>query len=86
MLYHRQIRSEHERRDARRYVELCAVEPGLVDLLHDAMREQPSTDEFYMSFRPRVVKLAGWAAQNKSLRTTHDYDTVYQTIYSWVSR
>jgi hypothetical protein len=73
---------DHDR--LRRYAELCAVEPGLVLLLIDAMREQPTTDSFIESYKPRFKRLVGDDARLRQLRTSAAYDVVYDTIYDLV--
>ena len=83
--YHTRARPDDERRAFRQYVELCTVEPELVRLLLDAMRDQPSTDEFYAKFKPRILGVAGYGARQASLKTHRAYDVVYEVIYSWVS-
>lgn len=77
-------RPQDEREAFREYAELCQREPRLTQLLINAMREQPTTSEFYRSFKPCLTKLAGWSAEHPELRNSHDYDVVYETVYSMV--
>lgn len=77
-----QIRPDDERGAFREYAEFCIQEPRLAQLLLDAMLAPPTTNEFYLRFKPRIQRLVGWNAENLKLRTREAYDVVYEVIYS----
>jgi hypothetical protein len=63
--------------------DLCNT-PEIRQLLLDAAGESPTTQEFIVSFKPRIQKLVGWAAKNPALRTSEAYDYVYDMVYAEV--
>jgi hypothetical protein len=68
------------------FAELASIEPQLATLLKEARRVEPS-DTFcanavwYRQFKPRLLSLAGWEAENPILRSSEAYDVAYETIY-----
>lgn len=79
----RQNRSARERAAFNRYFEAANLEPRLLPLLVQAMREQPTTSRFYENYKPHITRLAGWFAECVELRSESAYDDVYELIYSF---
>jgi hypothetical protein len=69
------------------FKEITKMEPRLRQLYNEA-RQVNATDEYfcandtwYRRFKPRLMRLVGWYAENPELRTCKAYDVAYDTIY-----
>jgi hypothetical protein len=69
------------------FAELSVLEPRIGDLLKEARRVDVDSDTFcanavwYRRFKPRLLLLVGWEAEDPTLRSSEAYDAAYEAIY-----
>jgi hypothetical protein len=64
------------------------LEPRLRVLMRLALMAHPkradwfcANEVWYELYKPQLVRLVGWSAENTSLRSEHAYDLAYEAIY-----
>jgi hypothetical protein len=74
--------------DVSPFRELCRREPRLATLERDVQAVKDTggpwfcaNDHWYGSFKPRLVRLVGFGADEPELRTTEAYDVAYGALY-----
>jgi hypothetical protein len=67
------------------FQDVLLIEPRLIDLLKDVRDYAAAGPEYwefsqkwYRDFKPRMVKLIGFEAENEKLNSTEVYDMFYQ--------
>lgn len=66
---------------------LATIEPRLLQLYNEARCIKPEGRNFcanevwYKQFKPRLLRLVGWEAENPLLATAEAYEISYKTIY-----
>jgi hypothetical protein len=71
----------------RRFGELSEQEPRLAALERDIQAVKDTggawfcaNDHWYLRFKPQLMKLVGWGAEQPELRTCEAYDVAYDTL------
>jgi hypothetical protein len=72
----------------RRFAELAREEPRLAALAHDIRAVKDTggrwfcaADHWYHDFKPRLMRLVGWGAEQPELRSCEAYDTAYDFLF-----
>jgi hypothetical protein len=74
--------------DSLAFADLCQREPRLRSLARDVQAVEDTggpwfcaNDWWCADFKPRLVCLVGWRAEQPELRTSEVYDVAYATLY-----